>query len=486
VEETVLGTRPARSRRALVWICAVAVALQAALIGCAWLALPTVQRQRHWFWPLRAKPLEALIVLFLLLLTAAVTAFVARAARSRPRQLVGVALIGLLGLALQHGLALAEGRGIDGMRDRIVFSGHSEFAYLASVRPRLGATLRGYEALAAHPRLPYARSKPPGQLAFYILAADVAERLPWLDALGQRGVIVNERHRRLDNFAALVFPLLSLAVLLPLFGLARRLGPADRALWPLLLYVLVPQTVLITLHLDQVLYPFLAALACWCVACAARSRHGLLWWAAYGACAWLGLFVSFSLLPCLLLAPFVYWSALPTRDRAQLRRLGIGLGLALVSFAALQLAAWLLLEYDLFAAYARCMENHRQWKHFGAGDRTLAFRLDLSELAYWTGLLPLTLLVAQAAAEAKQAWRRPRRIEQTLAVGVLAMIVATALVGDTLAEVARLWLFMVPPLVLVATPPLRTLDPRRAWPLYALVAVQFAWVITVKARQDFF
>ena len=70
------------------------------------------------------------------------------------------------------------------------------------------------------------------------------------------------------------------------------------------------------------------------------------------------------------------------------------------------------------------------------------------------------------------------------ATPVLRMIIAFA--SKTVAETARLWLFLVPLIVLVATRELADLLPRRLWlGVELLAAVQLLTTFALKMWQDF-
>src|SRR4030095_16414055 len=97
-----------------------------------------VHRLRGWFWPLWSKPLE---LGWVIATTAAVAGLAALAFAWRQRPQWALGCVFLLGATTQFGLALAEGRGLDALRERAVITGHGEFARTAadgaSARPRV-------------------------------------------------------------------------------------------------------------------------------------------------------------------------------------------------------------------------------------------------------------------------------------------------------------------------------------------------------------
>ena len=399
----------------------------------------------------------------------------------------------LVGFLFQHSLALAEKKGLDGMRDHLLQSGHNEFARTVTTR-RIEplALIAGYERLVQDPDQGFARSKPPGTLLVYWVADRAAQAvMPWIwdpPMPTDSPYVANLYHWRLANFATLFFPLLSYAVLWPLSWLGRRfLGPAD-GLWPAFLYVLVPATALLPLHLDAVLYPFLAC-SLWALAAAvgeANERAAVLLGAAGGVVAWLCLFVSFSLLPALPLA-LAFAAAARARDGQRpwhpLRATAAGVA----AFFAVGLAVWMLAGYDPFERYGQAMTNHMHWKRWQESFRVPAAITDTAEFLYWLGM-PIVLLFAHETVAALRRGKRPRLRSWAarLALGVCLVLGTTALFGRTLSEVNRLWLFFVPAIAIVAAHALRRIAGPRAEPaLTAVVALQVGWAVVLKCYEGF-
>jgi hypothetical protein len=70
---------------------------------------------------------------------------------------------------------------------------------------------------------------------------------------------------------------------------------------------------------------------------------------------------------------------------------------------------------------------------------------------------------------------------------LLLVFVALALFGRTKGEVARLWLFLVPTIcVLAANELFMRVGRGRAWAIGALLVLQWGTVYLIKVNQDFF
>ena len=455
--------------------------------------IETVQRLEHYFWTLGDRQLlDTAAMLATGFALAYAVRLVPQGAVLYPRR--ATAGLILLGFLLQHSLALAEKRGLDGMRDHLLGSGHNEFARTVTTRHiEPMALVAGYEPFVQGPDQGFARSKPPGTLLAFWLADRAAQAVmpslwdPPMPAASPD--VANLYHWRLANFATLFFPLFSYAVLLPLGWLGRRLLDEGDALWPAFLYVLVPATALVPLHLDDVLYPLLAC-ALWAIAAAAAgagARAAMLLGAGAGAVAWLALFVSFSLLPAVPLA-FAFAAAArarsPERPWHPVRATVAGAA----AFIGLTLAAWSLAGYDPAERFRQAMTNHAHWKRWQESFRAPAAITDTAEFAYWLGV-PIVLLFVYGTLAALGSLRgRPGRASwyARLALGTCLAVAATAVFGRTLSEVNRLWLFFVPAIVIVAAHALRRIaGPRAEEALTAVVALQIAWTMVLKCYEGF-
>jgi hypothetical protein len=488
-----MASAPCPSRR-LAGFVAVAGVATAVLAVLAWRGVETVQRLEHYFYRLGDRQLMDMGVI----LAAGVAWPYAIRLTLRGSTRTGWVATGslvLVGFLWQQSLALAEKRGIDGMRDQLLRSGHSEFARTATTRHvRPLELIGGYERFVEAPDQEFARSKPPGNLLVFWAAGRAAEILMphvWDPPLPTDSIYVaNVYHWRLANFATLFFPLLSCSVLVPLAWLGGQLLGEKHALWPALLYLLVPSIALVPLHLDQVLYPLLAC-GLWSLTVAAiraRGRAAVSLAAAVGAVAWLSLFVSFSLLPAIPLALAFAVAALRMEHRKGLRALTGPLGAAAGAFLSLSLVVWTAFGYDPLERFRRAMDNHSRWKGWQESFRLPATCTNLAEFGYWLGV-PLVLLFAfgiltalrrPAASDVDGSWQVP------VSIGTCVVLVATAVFGRTLSEVNRIWIFFLPAVVTVAAQALRRIAGSRTEPAIAAVAaLQIGWTVVLKCFAGF-
>jgi hypothetical protein len=488
-----MASAPAPGRRLVAFVVGAGVVTMA-LAVLAWRGVETVQRLEHYFYRLGDRQLMDMAVILAAGVAWPYAIRLTLRGSTRTGWLATGSLV-LVGFLWQQSLALAEKRGVDGMRDQLLRSGHSEFARTVTTRHlRPMELIPNYERFVEAPDQEFARSKPPGNvLVFWAAARAAAILMPhvWDPPVPTDSIYVaNAYHWRLANFATLFFPLVSCAVLIPLAWLGGQLLGEKHALWPALLYLLAPSVALVPLHLDQVLYPLLAC-GLWSLTVAAvraRGRAALLLGTAVGAVAWLSVFVSFSLLPALPLALAFAVAALRMEQRKGLGTLMGPLSAAAGAFLTLSFAAWIALGYDSLERFRRAMDNHSRWKGWEESFRVPATFTNLAEFGYWLGV-PLVLLFVfgiltalrrPAANDGDRSWLVP------VSIGTCLVLVATALFGRTLSEVNRIWIFFIPAVVTVAAQALRRIAGARAEPAMASVAaLQIAWTVVLKCFAGF-
>ncbi len=442
--------------------------------------LPVFASLPRWFWDFTDKPAGSPATL--LVLVAAPVAALATIFRTPGRFPLHLALVFVLGLVLQFTLALTEGRGMEALRDRMVHTGHAEFAEQAVRVESVEHLVADYETLVERGELGrYAPSKPPGQLLLYVATERVASALAPPSGLGAR-------LRRLRDFASYAWPVASLLVLAPLFWLGRLLADEETAVRAGLLYVFVPAVELVTLHTDQAFFPLVVTGTLAAAADAGRrGSFGLA--AAAGALACSGLFCSFGLLPVLpLMLVLAYCMAVRGTMEGRRSRLWRSLAGLLAGLVATHLVLRFGLGYDAFVRLRRATAYHEAWKGGTSGLLAdLGFAgVNAIEFAVWLGM-PLTCLALAAVWRALRGWRGTcSDPAAALALTVAAAGVILAVFGKTQGEVARLWLFLVPCLCLFAAQEVaRRFGLQKERALVLLLALQAGTVYLMKRFLDF-
>ncbi|HZE88083.1 MAG TPA: hypothetical protein VE404_00980, partial [Verrucomicrobiae bacterium] len=366
---------------------------------------------------------------------------------------------------------------------RMVSTGHAGFAREALRTDDYLEVARHYESLIAGHRLSgLCSTKPPGQLLVYLLTLRASAILD----LVATGI---GRFTRLTIFASLTWPLMTYLVCLVMPPMGVQLGCRRAGAWAAILFATAPNVTLVTLHLDQCLYPLLAACPALLFLHAARRRAG--WSAALaGVTLYLGLFVTFSLLPLVLLIPLLALLVpSPGTAAGGLRARARVVAIFLAAFALTDIAFRLSLDYDIARRYAGVIEAHVAWKHVDWTPLTIRHYalLNVAEFALWSGL-PLILLFAVRAIRALgRAGRRRLRAGDAFVLATAATLIAMAVLGRTAAESGRLWMFMLPFLCVPAGEEIAALGKERGRAvLWIAVLCQLALVLATKSFQDFF
>lgn len=276
------------------------------------------------------------------------------------------------------------------------------------------------------------------------------------------------------------WPLLAFLVLFPLFTLSRYMVGAEGAVFVCGLYALLPPVQLIALHLDQVVFPLLSVSAALLARLAIARRSAF---AAAGT-AMVFQFAVFSSFALLFIAPFI---AAPV---AALRRGGIPIrpvGVFLLVVLLVEVCNRSFLGYDLIERYHRAMDYHLAWIGWEGGlrDRIFLGFLNLGELVFWCGV-PVSLLCMRGGFPlvTMPPWRWN---EGTWMAGALAAtLFVLAFVGVTKSEIARLWIFAMPFICVVAARPLAGPDggPDRT-AASGVLSLQLLTVFALKLWHDY-
>jgi len=394
-------------------------------------------------------------------------------------------LLVLLGFCIQMGFGLMEARGIDGIRDRTVTTGHAEFAAIAAHNDDIGRTATQYEAIlreADSAAFRYVRTKPPGQVIVYMLTQKLSNLINPVST-------PKDRFDRLATFAGYLFPLMAYLVLIPLFVFARSVAGDKDALRACLLYTFIPAVTLVTMHLDQVLYPALA-MTCLMLAALACTRRWLPYALLTGVAVYVSMFVSFSLLPVIPLTFLIIPVICLYRDDRPggLKRCGNIVGAIILGMLTMYGAGAWLLNYDPFVRFENAMRYHEQWKAWSAGTGGMIrfALLNLTEFACWMGIALAVVYGSHVVSSLRDGVRKRLSRIEMLSLTFAAVIVLTAVFGRTKGEVGRLWIFFMPPVCLFAARELSRRFDRRSKRVFGLIlGLQFVTILIMKKYMDF-
>jgi hypothetical protein len=444
----------------------------------------------YWFWKPTTAPRPAWWLIFLAITCMlGLILFVRRSKLSIAANLVVIILVGF---ALQHAFGLMEGRGLSGVRDRMLRAGHTSFARDAVKKMDLLEVARDYEELIERRELSrYPNStKPPGQLLVYMLTERISRAFP---QLGTNALL------RMATLASLLYPFLTYLTVIPLYALSRLHLDGKAAYVPAVVFLCLPNVTLMSLHLDQCLYPllFTSALALFSYG---YRQQGTLLLVLSGVATCVALYVSFSLV---VIFPLVFASVAlghlngfrlaQWRESGIVRREGLkcsitALVLFVVGFALGEAVLFLFLDYRIVGNLVYVISNRRGWPIQDPTASLLFYIgwLDIVEYVVWIGLPVAWLAASRMVISWSRICRGATRREATAAACLL-IILLLAFFGRTFTETARLWLFLTPLLALFATGELISTFGRRYWAgLASLATVQMFSIFAIKLWQDFF
>jgi len=447
-----------------------------------------------WQWEFHLTPLTNvwLVILVPVLLLGVVMAVV----RLRKRPYLSLFLLLITGYCFQLSFGFLTEGGLDTIRRLYADSWHNVYAHAAAKDPAVLDVIRNYEKDYAEEYY-FAMSKPPGVIVFYTIMEKIAN-------LVQPEVTDHGRFLRLTWFITFVYPLISFLPVLLLYHLSKTLRPQDEnAILPSILYISIPNILLMPLFLDQALYPLLFLLGgMLAVQLAVRPSP---WLAVL-----LGVYlftVNFISLSMLVLAAFVGAVLgvflLADWSREKLVRM------VLMGFAILAglLGAFLffryLIGYDFITRAQAALDNHithsfgvrtneaiqieegQVFYNPGVRQRLEAMLMNNMEMLVWVGV-PVFLLFLWGSVRSLGSLLRGQADKlDTFIAAFFVTYLAYNILGRTKGEVARLWMFMVPVMVLAAGHTLPRLFKRKALGVILVVVLQVITIYLIFGFQGF-
>ena len=432
-----------------------------------------------WWWGLFIKkPLASrdviLLVMFILVI------FTARRILKQPekvqRNLVWVLLVGFV---LQVGFGFIEGGGFESLRQNLQESHVNRYAVNAAQKLSVVRTIIYYEEQYGDDRV--LATKPPGTLVFYIL-------MEKLSSLCGPSASSQERYETLTRFISIVFPLIAALGLLLFYNFYREfLGARESLVIPLLL-VTVPNFVLMQLRMDQFLFPILFILCLW-LEFRAVSR-GSFWLGFIAGCmVYLAIFVSFSLLPLLVMGPvlIVLW-ALVNKDKDENKKLMRVFFGMLLGVLMMEMLFRTLFGYNALHRFENAIIFHRIVKSYkpGLSQVLIAVVQNNLEFTFWAGVPIMLLALSRWKRAALRLIRGRLENLDLIAVASFVTYIGVNVLGQTRGEAGRLWIFMVPVFILLAYDEVRYLFARRSLAIYCLLGCQLITTFLIYKFSYFF
>lgn len=447
-----------------------------------------------WYWSVNRRPFNPRLLLFLALL--AVSLGVVRYILRHPKRawLCLLLLVGL-GYLMQVGVGIVQGSGYEYIRMKYAGSKHSSYAHIATGDPYgpLEA-VRRYEELYGFKMFP--STKPPGVLMLYFTMEKVVN-------LFSPGGNADARFLTLTMLLAYIFPLIAFLVIGVMYRFMRPLVKGEHALFPAILYVFVPNVILIPMFLDQALYPMLFMLGIFLMWRVVQTRSVLLAFLA-GLYFYVVIFFTFSLLTLLpfflVLLGLDYLLHRKERSIPHAVLMVAAMGVGIIALFVLMRVG---LNYDIFRRYATAMRVVRNFDFIlRTGEKVTidlatqtvqpTFRqilrasfLNNLEFAAAVGF-PIFFLFVWRLVRTLLALVRRRAGSLDLAFGAFSLtFIALNLYGQMQGEASRIWIFWVPMVVMFAGVELASQFQRKELALYAVIIMQVITILMIFQFQDF-
>jgi hypothetical protein len=456
----------------IIFISLLAVLTLLVILSCQ---VPVFQSLPFWFYPLQTITVNPSYLGFCALALGIALVII----NLRCKVFLKLLVLVIIGSAIQYGLAFSKNRGLDGLRDRMVSSGHAEFADVA-VRTNPKDVIFNYQQLASNGEIGmYPNSKPPGTLLLYMVFDRVANYfLP--DSTRPRAEI-------LRDFAALTWPVFSMLPIVLIFYLSALMMGRFYSLLASFLWTTIPAVNLITLHADQAFFPLLGLSFALCFT-AGLKRDKLELFFLSGVLLGFAAFFSFGILVLGIWSLSFLWLtnfSVQRKIRSTLFFLS-----GVVFFASV---IWLSLGYDFVGGYAYAKNFHLEWKGWDGSFETYikAALTNLIEYTVWTGAPVIVLfLYAFVTAVSALCASKPRSWVGNSTIALSVTVLFLLVFGATKAETARLWLFLTPLVIISSVSTLAELSHgsmrKCQTALILIAAMQFAACTSILKYQDFF
>ncbi len=457
--------------------------------------LPVFTSIPGWFWYFRIKNFTSTDVLFIpLVFTAFVIIwFILQNPGKEFRNLV---LLVLLGYLLQVGFGFVDGGGYDTIRDKDAGGGHRRYAAYACDEPKILDTLLNYDAYYLDDT--YLTTKPPGVMLFYLVAQKLSNLIDSVNTYDAKLL-------RLLNFSARVFPLISFLVIFLIYYLSKQIFSVEKNLLvysPAILFVFLPNIILMPLTLYQVIYPLLFSAA---ITLTLITFLRKAFWLALltGIFYYAALYFSFALLPIIpfgiILTGIYYLFNKSSYRLVDVLKIYGGIGLGLI-IAYLAFRAFL--NYDFFLRYKAAMDYHRYYdfviriqnqttpidNSFYPNLYQIMMSLRLNNLDFfsWIGFPVALLFISRLVRSINAASHNNTKLIDLFTIAFFITYLALNLFGETQSEVGRIWLGLTPAFVLCGGYEIMEIFNYKKSGIFFIITLQLITMMTLFKFQDFY
>jgi hypothetical protein len=423
------------------------------------LQLRTLTINPAWYWAIESKPFSIRDLFYLLpvLVLLGLTVWLIASANKAAYALI---VIFILGWWLQIGIGFLEGSGMHSLQARYFNTYHRTYPYFASQNHSTTLTMmRSYEETLT--KSLFTSTKPPGLMAFYFTLERIVNGNPRNSLLPD-----DVRLSRLSNVITLAFPFAAASMVVMIYAFSRQfLTNADPCL-PTVLYVLSPNIVMFSLFVDQAVYPILFLVGAWLVF-SLLKRDSLVLAFLVGLALYLLAFITFAMLPLFPVAGIflaLLWWQKPDLFPL-MRQVKTGISLLIGVTSSYWLLRWIF-NYDFFTRFSKTVQINHNFDFYSRVGLTppvspepIGVRIhQILHAAWWNnlefataaGVVVYLLFLMYAIRLVVRLFRRHANpSELVLSSFFLAFVVLNA-AGSIQGEVARLWMFWMPMVVVFA------------------------------------
>lgn len=438
--------------------------------------------------------------------------------RSKLWEIASLGILALLGYLLIISMASVVKMGLDEIPLITINEIHTSYFLDAAKIGSMTDFLRTF-----HLRMPillcHSKTHPPGPIVFFWLILSFLRRTPVIssfivkiavaahlnveyigNSLRTSGVSPSSAVLSSAIVSGFVLPLIATMSVFPIYFLGKRLYDQQIALASSVLFLLVPSMALFSPQMDQ-LFALLGVTMATVFYYGLKDRN----WrhlTISGSLLFIGLFFSLGMLALLfmMLCLFVtvcFVEGAGTQEgnngtRNVLDIVKAGLGFAL-GFFVLYFAFLLVFKFNLFRVFAAILVDQRRFNMTQHRTYSTWILYNLDDFFVFIGIPIAMLFFKRAYRFLKDARRRIKGQNDLLLVALIVTLLILDFSGVTRGEVARMWMFLMPFVILVSAPELAALSGIKKkgsslnnGPLLAILVMQFVSVVVLKMHLSVF
>ena len=374
-----------------------------------------------------------------------------------------------------------EGQQLQPLIHNMANTGHKEFVYLAAKINKVDDIVYHYNKVLHLSHDGFIESKPPGSLLFYYTTKKLS------GFFFHSTLSIKDTIRNIHSFAIIAWPFFSLLVLFPLYFFVKIFFKQKIALSACLLYIMIPSTNLVTMHLDQVLYPLLFILTL-LTASYAANKNNIYFLFMVGVILYLSIYFTFGLLAS---TPFIVYIYLNKEQK--ILRLLQNILLTVLGFFFAYLLFFILFDYDAYTHYKKAITHSRSWNRAETFDfiKTLySAQINFYEFSIFLGVPILILYATGFVYDLKNlfALQNHKNSKNLFLFSLISFgtILLMHLIQRNTGEVIRIWLFLTTLITARCAYIIHSLWKKNIFIAHTtIIVLQWFCILIIKSRHDF-